>query len=199
MAYGRLAWACILGGATREACVWANRQLELAQRLGDTEVTLKAACTLGMLQFDDGGLEKLEESLESAQRLGLVQLAGQVFLWLANAAVDRRRYDVVTRYLGAGTAYCSERGLELFRFYLLAYSARFELDQGHWSEAADRAESVLAIPRTSTTPRIIALVVLGLVGAGAGIPEHGLCWTRPGPWPGRRGAGPAGTSGGRQG
>ena len=74
-------------------------------------------------------------------------------------------------YLEPGIAYCSERGLELFRLYLLAYRARFELDQGRWTEAADSAATVLRIPRTSTTPRIIALVVLALVRARRGDPE----------------------------
>src|SRR5204863_3521252 len=45
-----------------------------------------------------------------------------------------------------------------------------ELDQGRWSQAADSAESVLRIPRTSTTPRIASLVVLGLVRARRGEP-----------------------------
>jgi DNA-binding CsgD family transcriptional regulator len=47
-----------------------------------------------------------------------------------------------------------------------------ELDRGRWSEAADLAQSVLGIRRTSTTPRIIALVVLGLVRARRGDPGH---------------------------
>ena len=48
------------------------------------------------------------------------------------------------------------------------YRARLELDQGRWSEAADSAESVLRVRRTSTSPRIIALVVLALVRARRG-------------------------------
>ena len=69
-----------------------------------------------------------------------------------------------------GIAYCSDRGIELFRLYLLAARARLELDQGRWSEAADSAATVLRIPRTSTTPRIGALVVLGLLRARRGDP-----------------------------
>jgi DNA-binding CsgD family transcriptional regulator len=74
-------------------------------------------------------------------------------------------------YLEPGIAYCSERGLELFRLYLLAFRARSELNQGRWSEAADSAASVLRVPRTSTTPRIVSLVVLALVRARRGDPE----------------------------
>src|SRR5712691_9181231 len=52
--------------------------------------------------------------------------------------------------------------------------SRLELDQGLWSEAADSASSVLRIPRTSTTPRIVSLVVLGLPRARRGDPEAWL-------------------------
>ena len=49
-------------------------------------------------------------------------------------------------YVEPGIAYCSERGLELHRLYLLAYRARLELDQGRWAEAADYRRVVLRIP-----------------------------------------------------
>ena len=58
------------------------------------------------------------------------------------------------------------------RLYLLAYRALLELRDGRWAEAADSAAAVIRIPRTSTTPRILALVVLGLVRARRGDPEH---------------------------
>ena len=85
--------------------------------------------------------------------------------------MEDRCHSIASKYLEPGIAYCSERGLELYRLYLLAYRARFELDQGRWTEAADSAAAVLRIPRTSTTPRIIALSVLALVRARRGDPE----------------------------
>src|SRR5439155_16290156 len=79
-------------------------------------------------------------------------------------------HSVANMYMETGIAYCSERGLDLYRLYLLAYRARLELHQGRWSEAADSAASVVRIPRTSTTPRILSLVVLGLLRARRGDP-----------------------------
>ena len=90
---------------------------------------------------------------------------------LSCIAVERRQHTLAGPYIEAGIAYCSERGLELFRLYLLAYRARLELDQGRWSDAAETATIVLGIPRTSTTPRILASVVLGLVRARRGDPD----------------------------
>ena len=110
MAYGRLAWACTCAEAIKKRRR-GLRQLELAQRLGDTEVTLNALGTLGKCQFDEGGLEKLEESLESAVRLArLAELAGHLFIWLAGTAVDHHRYDVAARYLEAGSAVSKRAG-----------------------------------------------------------------------------------------
>ena len=43
-------------------------------------------------------------------------------------------------------------------------------DQGRWAEAADSAAAVLRVQRTSITPRIVSLVVLGLVRARRGDP-----------------------------
>jgi DNA-binding CsgD family transcriptional regulator len=74
------------------------------------------------------------------------------------------------RYLQAGIDYCSDKGLERDRLYLLADRARLELDQGRWGEAGESAAAVLRIPCASITPRILALVVLGLVRARRGDP-----------------------------
>jgi DNA-binding CsgD family transcriptional regulator len=80
------------------------------------------------------------------------------------------RYREAARYIQEGLDYCQERGIELSRLYLLADRARYELDQGAWNEAADTAETVLRIHRTSTSPRISALCVLALVRARRGDP-----------------------------
>ena len=111
--------------------------------------------------------------LEDAQRAGLVEQVGGTYLWLFDAALGARRYDVATEdRLAQGLEYCSDHGLELFRLYLLSYRARLYLDQGRWAQAADTADVVLKIPRTSISPRIIALTVLGLVRARRGDPGH---------------------------
>ena len=77
---------------------------------------------------------------------------------------------VASRWLQAGIDYCSDQGLERDRLYLLAWRARLELDQGRWGTASESAAAVLGMPRSSITPRIVALVVLGLVRARRGDP-----------------------------
>jgi DNA-binding CsgD family transcriptional regulator len=167
MAYANLASNCAAAVRSEEAIAWGERALELAERFDDAEIATYALATIGLCQKD---YEKLEQSLERARRADLAECAGRAFNALAGTAVQSRRHSLASRYVEQGIAYCSDRGIELFRLYLLASRARLELDQGRWSEAADSAASVLRIPRTSTTPRIGALVVLGLLRARRGDP-----------------------------
>jgi len=167
LAYANLASTCGAAMRSEEAIAWGERALELAERLGDAEIAAYALATVGVCE---GDFEKLEQSLELGRRADLPERVARAFMLLACIAVERR-HSQARRYVEEGIAYCSERGIELFRLYLLAYRARLELDQGRWPEAADAAASVLRIPRTSTTPRIHALVVLALVRARRGDPE----------------------------
>ena len=170
MAYANLAAGYGAAACSEEAIAWAGRALDLAMSLDEVEIAVHALATIGVNELAGEGPEKLEQSLERAQSAGLDEQVGRVFVLLAGAAVSKRSHAVASRYLGAGIDYCSDRGLELFRLYLLAHRARLELDQGRWAEAGESAETVLRIPRTSTTPRIHALVVLGLVRARRGDP-----------------------------
>jgi DNA-binding CsgD family transcriptional regulator/tetratricopeptide (TPR) repeat protein len=167
LAYANLASNTADAAQLEEAIAWGQRALELAERINDTEIAVHALATIGACQEDYG---KLELSLERARDAGLAYQAGRAFYRLAETALGHRRYRLAEGYIEAGIAYCSDRGVELFRLYLLAYRARLELDQGRWSAAVGSAESVLRIPRTSITPRIVSLAVLGLVRARRGDP-----------------------------
>jgi DNA-binding CsgD family transcriptional regulator len=102
----------------------------------------------------------------------MVDLAGRASWFLVTGAIAMRRYDLAARYVDSGLAYCSDYGLEVYRFYHLGWRARIELDQGRWDEAAEAAAAVLRIRRESIMPRIIGLVVLALVRARRGDPGH---------------------------
>jgi DNA-binding CsgD family transcriptional regulator len=149
----------------------ADRALALAEELGDSELILRLRTIIARRDFADGS-QKLEECFELAQATGIADLAGGASIDLVSGALEVRRYDLAARYVDSGLAYCSDHGLELYRFYLLGYHARVELDQGRWNEAAEAAAAVLRIRRASIMPRITGLVVLGLVRARRGDPGH---------------------------
>jgi len=167
-AYANLAGICESAARSEEAIAWAGRALDLAQRLDDSEIAVHALATIAWCQED---YNTLERSLDQARRAELHGQAARAFNLLAGTAVAARCHSVANMYVEPGIAYCSERGFELYRLYLLAYRARLELDQGRWSEAAASADIVLRVRRTSTTPRIIALVVLALTRARRGDPD----------------------------
>jgi DNA-binding CsgD family transcriptional regulator/tetratricopeptide (TPR) repeat protein len=168
LAYANLASNCSAAWRSEEATALGVTALELADQLGDSQIALHALGTIAACQRD---YAQLEQNLDRARREGLAESVAGAFTGIVGVAVENRCRSIASKYVEPGIAYCSERGLELYRLYLLADRARFELDQGLWSEAADSAAAVLRIPRTSTTPRIIALIVLALVRARRGDPE----------------------------
>jgi DNA-binding CsgD family transcriptional regulator len=169
LAYANLAYNSLFAARDREAITWGQRALELGERLQDTEIAVEALTLIATCKED---FQLLERTLDRALQAGLAGDAGSVYLFLVAAAVQGRHHAIARSYLGPGIAYCSERGLELVRLYLVAFGALLELREGRWSEATELAAAVVRIPRTSTTPRILALVVLGLVRARRGDPEH---------------------------
>jgi DNA-binding CsgD family transcriptional regulator/tetratricopeptide (TPR) repeat protein len=158
-AYYALGASCDRASRSAEGAEWAKRSLELAERVGDEPIAVSALMTLSV-----------HDALERAQRAGLLWHASEAMTILAGSALAACRYDDAARYVAEGLEYTEERGLELSHLYLLAFRARLELDQGRWIEAADSAETVLRIHRTSTTPRIWALCILALVRARRGDP-----------------------------
>jgi len=151
----------------------SQRALELAERLDDTQIVVRTLASLGFgesLRCMSEGVERLTRALQLAGRAGMYEDVARAFDYLALAFVHTRSYASATEYLDAGTRYCSEHGLELYRLYLLAYRARSELDRGQWADAAATAAAVVNVPRASTMPRTIAQVVLGLVRARRGDP-----------------------------
>jgi len=167
-AYTRRAFLCVVGSRPEEGREWARRALAIAEPLGEDEVTVDAFATLS--EFD--GLAGTDRGQDRARRAGLSEHVAKRFIPLAAISVEEHNHAAAARYLDEGLAYCGERGFELYRLYLLTFKAWFELNQGRWAEAADTAASVLRVPRTSISPRILCLVVLALLRARRGDPGH---------------------------
>jgi ATP/maltotriose-dependent transcriptional regulator MalT len=170
-AYAELAARRSSAVAPTEAIAIGHRALKLAEQVDDEATAVYALITIGGSEAADGGVQMLLRSLERAIEAGSQELTARAFVMLAGRATGNRHHDEATRWLQEGLAYCDERGLELFRLYLLASRAKLELDQGRWTEAAETAAAILRTPRTSTSPRILALVVLALVRVRRGDPE----------------------------
>ena len=152
----------------------ADRALELARRLDDTEATVYALSNIGAAELQaeiEDGLAKLEEALALALEHDLHDYAGRAYFNIVRCATTQRRFDLADAYLGPGLEYCRERGLDTWRLYLLGARARIELDRGRWDHATESATLVLRDPRSAPAPRGMALTALGLVRARRGDPD----------------------------
>ena len=92
------------------------------------------------------------------------------YVHLAWTGLRNRDHAIADAALAAGLDYCAAPRLDLWRLYLQGLQSRSQLDQGHWTEAAETASVVLGDARTSSIPRIHAGVVLALVRARRGDP-----------------------------
>ncbi|MDQ2910648.1 MAG: AAA family ATPase, partial [Actinomycetota bacterium] len=175
MAYSILAMIALNAHDTEEALSVAGRAIQLAERFGDTEVLVHSLNTIGtteLLAGVSGGLEKLERSLELAWEAGLEEHIGRAYIHLVDVAARTRSYALAEQYMEPGIEYCSERGLDLWLRYMHVYRARCELDRGRWDEAVAIPKS--ALDAGTPLPRIVGLVVIGLVRARRGDPAQ---WT----------------------
>jgi DNA-binding CsgD family transcriptional regulator len=171
MAYSNAAQLSMLADDRRAAAATGGRAIELAERLGETEILVHALNNLGAAEMSEGspgGVEKLERSLALALDAGLEEHVARAYTNLGSAAVRICSYALADRNLSAGIAYCEEHDLESWRLYMIGWDARSGLDQGRWDEAAERAETVLRHPNVAVPSRITPLVVLGRVRARRG-------------------------------
>jgi DNA-binding CsgD family transcriptional regulator/tetratricopeptide (TPR) repeat protein len=173
MAYSNMSQLRMLADDTEAAVAWGGRAIELAERLGRGDILVHALNNVGSaeaLTGSVGGRAKLERSLALAQAEDLEEHVARAYTNLAATAVDDREYAEADRWLPEGIAYCTERDLDSWRLYMLAWRARSGLEQGRWTAAADDADLVLRDQRTAPPSRITALVVVGRVRARRGDP-----------------------------
>jgi DNA-binding CsgD family transcriptional regulator len=151
---------------------WGTRALELAGRLGDAEVKVYALTNIGSLEaLSQASTKKLEQALGVALEENLEEHVGRAFVALVWWSPRGRWYASADEHIALGLDYCTERGLDMWRHFLLATRARSLLDRGRWDEAGECAAVVVRDPGSFSVPRIVALSTLGLVRARRGDPE----------------------------
>jgi DNA-binding CsgD family transcriptional regulator/tetratricopeptide (TPR) repeat protein len=170
-AYANLARVHMNAEDTEGAAGWAERALELAERLHDDVICTDALVNVGTARYASGavaGRELLERCVRRARESGLDEQAGRALVNLAWCATREHDQDRADDYLARGLEFAEDRGLDLWRVYLLAFRAVAELNRGRWDEALDCASLVLRESFPSTLPPAIALTTIGLVRARRG-------------------------------
>jgi ATP/maltotriose-dependent transcriptional regulator MalT len=173
-AYATVADLCIDTEDVEAMFGWAARALELARAADDRTLEIGLEITVAIARFlkgDHEGRRQLELIRARAVEADLEEQACWVdheLVWLARR---QRDYARASAYLEPAIRYAGDRGMELFRGYLLAHRAQIELDLGRWDEAGETAALVLSEPLRSRIPKIVALAVVGRLRARRGDPE----------------------------
>jgi DNA-binding CsgD family transcriptional regulator len=113
----------------------------------------------------------LERCLHLAQYAGLDGFVAAAWGNLGSGHCEVYRFDATNRYLSEGMAYATDYGLDSWRWYMAAWLARTRQFQGHWTEAAELAASVLRVP-VAATPDPRESVTWEAVDSTFGIPVY---------------------------
>ncbi len=174
--YAGRAW--LTGGARGheaiDACLeLADIAIELAERFDDPETALDALVTRGTAELRrdvDVGRATLERAAALGREHGIHEQVARALNNAGGLAAAQHEHDVANSYLTAALDYSVEHDLDLWRINVLALAARSLLDQGRWTDAAERATQLLRDPRDSPWPHHEALLVLALVRGRRGDP-----------------------------
>jgi DNA-binding CsgD family transcriptional regulator/tetratricopeptide (TPR) repeat protein len=175
MAYSNLAQLHMVSDEISETLHWGNQAIALAEKLDDPGILSHALNNVGMVEIMAGdsqaGWAKLERSLQLAQAYELHEHVARVYSNLGSEAVRLRDYASAMHYLNDGIDYCTERDLDSWGLYQLAWRAQANLEQGRWTEAGEDALAVLGKPHAAAPVRIPALIALGRLRVRRGDPD----------------------------
>lgn len=166
MAYSNFSQLYMLAEHVDTALEWGRKALELAIRLGETEIEVHALTNIGTAKLvaeDPAGRADLERALSTALSGGFKEHTARALTNLGTLSFRHRDFSAATQYLKAGVAYCEEHALDSWVRYMTAYRAYMSTAQGQWDDAAREAETVIRHPRVAPMSKITALAALARI------------------------------------
>lgn len=165
MAYSNLSQLRMLANDADDAISWGNRALEMARAIGDRPTEIHALNNIGAaastgVYFHDG-TTRLRQSLDLALAEDAHEHAARAFTNLGATSVMVRRYHEADGHLASGIAYCEERDLDPWTYYMKAWYARSLVEQGRYGNADQVLGSMLRRPQLPAVVQIPALAVAG--------------------------------------
>src|SRR5580704_954205 len=174
MAYSNCSQLHMLAENVVASLEWGRKALELAIRLGETEIEVHALTNIGTAKLvgeDPVGREDLERALRTALNGGFEEHAARAYTNLGTMSFRHRELGPAAEYLKAGIAYCDERNLDSWIRYMTAYRAQVAMALGHWDDALKDAQTVIRHPRVAPVSKIPALATLGRIRSRRGDPD----------------------------
>jgi DNA-binding CsgD family transcriptional regulator len=173
MAYANMAHLRLLQSSAADTLYWAERAIQLAERIDDSETLAYALNTLGCAQLNEGnehGWVNLEHSLSIALEHDFEEHVQRSYANLTTSRIERRQYAQAAVYIKDGIAYCAEHDMGSWEHCLQLHQATIRLNQGDWSGAAEDATTILTVPWADSTNRRPALIILASVRLRRGDP-----------------------------
>jgi DNA-binding CsgD family transcriptional regulator len=159
-----------------QALSWAERAIELAERIECPEAIGDALNIVGTSELREGnldGLARLDRSLELAEQAGDELGVARAYMHPAAVLSSRREWVLAERYIVPGLAFCHDRGLEAWWGWLATMAAEAALALGRIDEAAGTIAGILASPVGAAGPaRARALMLLARLRARRGDTEY---------------------------
>lgn len=132
----------MLSSDAERTIAWGGRAIALAEALDEREILAHALNNVGSIELMDGhpaGAAKLERSLKLALADNLEEHVARAYTNIGCSRADLHDHPGAERWLDDGIAYCRERDLDSWRFYMTGYRARVLERVGRWDAAVEDA------------------------------------------------------------
>ena len=156
-----------------EAIAFGRGACDLAEQLGDRLTLADALITVAAAEaLRDGpaATATLERAVTVAKSTGVPWLVARALTHAGYVAVRHCAFDHAEEQISEGLEVCNEAELDLWRLSLLEIRARWELDRGDWTAAAETGALLIAEPRDSPSPHVTGRLVVALVRGRRGDP-----------------------------
>jgi DNA-binding CsgD family transcriptional regulator/tetratricopeptide (TPR) repeat protein len=159
-ACARMAALRMSRGENVGARLWGQRAIAIAEQIGDRDVLAHALNSVGCALLDDGddaGLALVDQSLALSLEDESSASVARAYENLSFDLMSKRRYEMAATYLSAGIEYCRLRDLDSGTANLLGLLAQERFERGHWDEAVECAQRVIArsTGMVAFTPKVI--------------------------------------------
>jgi ATP/maltotriose-dependent transcriptional regulator MalT len=174
MAFSNKSQLHMLAWEEEPALEWGNRAIELAEKLGATEIFVHALTNVGSIEsireFEPGHA-KIERALQIALEKEMHDHVGRCYANLASNCVRSRQYSDGQRWLTEGLEYTTARDVDFYTVYLSGWQAQMYFDTGLWLEAEKQARAAIRLSRRLTTTSLPAFIALGHLKVRQGDPD----------------------------
>ncbi|MDB5539469.1 MAG: transcriptional regulatory, partial [Devosia sp.] len=163
MAYSNLAHLAMLADDLEPALRHGQSAIALGEALGRPDIVSHALNNMGsarMWQEPAQGRADLERSLEIALAHNFQEHAARTYTNLGCFEINALAYPNARRVLKAGIAYCVDRDLDTWHYYMRGWLVELLLRQGLWAEAAEAALPVIGDEQAEGLMRITIVLAV---------------------------------------